>query len=315
VAVFGGDALGVTTSGSFSDAGEHAMQQQLTAPGVRGLDVALGGVRGTLAVSDRYRTAAGNNGQGGDLGHHANPDLLVRHTVNYLLASDVAAGVNGEGPLLDVGSGVGVFSTWLARRLGRTLHVADHDPAVLQLTQRAFPGVTVHNDLAQAPSAAVVTAMEVVEHLPYRDQPQFVDDLMAHVEPGGVLVCSTPDEHRYLGGWSGYEPHVGTLDFAGLETLLRDTTHLPVQVWRISGPGFTLGPLQRVGEPLANRVWAFAQRRAPGLTGRLAGGIGARRRTQSNSFAPAPADDAFSVTTDADGFGTGLLAAVFRPGV
>jgi hypothetical protein len=193
------------------------------------------------------------------------------------------------------------------------LHVADHDPAVLQLTRRAFPGVTVHTDLAQAPTAPVVTAMEVIEHVPYKDQMQFVRDVMTHVEPGGVFVCSTPDERRYLGGWSGYEPHVGTLDFAGLETLLRDATGLHVHIWRISGPGFTLGPLQRVGEPLANRVWAFAQRRAPGLTGRLAGGLGARRRTQSNSFEPAPADDEFSVTTDVDGLGTGLLAAVYQP--
>ena len=289
------------------------MQQLLTAPGVRGLDVALGGVRGTLAVSDRYRTATGANGQGGDLGHHASPDLLVRHTVNYLLASDVAASVNGDGPLLDVGSGVGVFSTWLARRLERTLHVADHDPAVLRLTQRAFPNVTVHSDLDFAPSAAVVTAMEVIEHVPYRDQPRFVSDLMSHVEPGGVLVCSTPDERRYLGGWSGYEPHIGTLDFNGLKTLLRNVTNLPVQVWRISGPGFTLGRLQRVGEPLANRLWALAQRHAPRWTGWLVGGIGERRRMRSNSFEPAPADNAFSVTTDPDGLGTGLLAAVFRP--
>jgi hypothetical protein len=128
-----------------------------------------------------------------------------------------------------------------------------------------------------------------------------------------VLVCSTPDERRYLGGWSGYEPHIGTLDFSGLKTLLRNATNLPVQVWRISGPGFTLGRLQRVGEPLANRLWALAQRQAPRWTGWLVGGIGERRRMRSNSFEPAPADTAFSVTTDPDGLGTGLLAAVFRP--
>jgi hypothetical protein len=247
------------------------------------------------------------------MGHHASPDLLVRHTVNYLLASDIADDVATEGPLLDVGSGVGVFSTWLARRLGRMLHVADHDPAVLRLTQQAFPNVTVHQDLDQAPAAAVVTAMEVIEHVRYADQVSFVRDLMAHVEPGGVLVCSTPDERRYLGGWSGYRPHVGTLDFNSLETLMSGATGLPVQIWRIGGPGFRLGALQRVGEPVANRVWGLVQQYAPGVTGRLAGSLGGRRKTQSNSFAPAPADDAFSVTTDADGLGTGLLAAVFKP--
>jgi hypothetical protein len=289
------------------------MQQQLTTPVVRGLDVALGGVRGTLAVSDRYRTPAGANGQGGDLGHHASPDLLVRHTVNYLLAADIAATVRAEGPLLDVGSGIGVFSTWLARRLGRSLHLADHDTSVLALATRAFPDVTAHADLADAPTVPVVTAMEVIEHIRYREQTGFVNDLMAHVEPGGVLVCSTPDERRYLGGWSGYAPHVGTLDLTGLRTLLHNATGLPVQVWRIAGPGFTLGAVQRVGEPVANRVWGFAQRRAPDLTGRLAGGLGNRRRAQSRNFAPAPADEEFTVTADPDGLGTGLLAAVFRP--
>jgi hypothetical protein len=289
------------------------MQQQLTTPRVRGLDVALGGVRGTMAVSDRYRTSAGLNDQGGDPGHHASPDLVVRHTVNYLLAADIAENIAARGPLLDVGSGIGVFSMWLARRLERGLHLADHDPAVLALANRTFQDITVHSDLTHAPDVPVVTAMEVIEHVPYREQTAFVRDLMAHVEPGGVLVCSTPDERRYIGGWSGYQPHVGTLDFTSLGTLLRNATGLPAHVWRIGGPGFTLSALQRVGEPLANRVWGFAQRRAPELTGRVAGGVGVRRRARSNAFAPAPADELFTVTTDVDGLGTGLLAAVFKP--
>lgn len=289
------------------------MQQQLTTPRVRGLDVALGGVRGTMAVSDRYRTSAGFNDQGGDPGHHGSPDLVVRHTVNYLLAADIAENVTAQGPLLDVGSGIGVFSMWLARRLERSLHLADHDPAVLALAHRTFPDITVHSDLAHAPDVPMVTAMEVIEHVHYREQTAFVRELMAHVEPGGVFVCSTPDERRYIGGWSGYQPHVGTLDFTSLGTLLRNATGLPVHMWRIGGPGFTLSALQRVGEPLANRVWGFAQRRAPELTGRVAGGVGVRRRARSNAFAPAPADELFTVTTDVDGLGTGLLAAVFKP--
>jgi hypothetical protein len=205
-----------------------------------------------------------------------------------------------------------VFSTWLARRLGRSLHLADHDPAVLEHARRAFPDVTVHEDLADAPNAAVVTAMEVIEHVPYNEQMGFIRDLMSHVEPGGVLVCSTPDERRYAGGWSGYAPHIGTLDYAGLNTLLRHATGMDAQVWRIDGPAFQLNTLQRFGEPLANRIWGFAQRRAPHLMGRLVGGIGRHRRAQLKAFTPAPADDAFSVTSDPDGLGTGLLAAVFK---
>ncbi|MBW3605190.1 MAG: class I SAM-dependent methyltransferase [Actinobacteria bacterium] len=287
-----------------------------TPPRVRGLDAALGGVRGTMATVDRYRTTAGTNAEGGDVGHHASADLLVRHTVNYLLAADLAARVEAGGSLVDVGSGVAVFASWLARRLGRPLHVVDHDPRVLALTQRALCDVTTHRELRDAPVAAVVTAMEVLEHLRYVDQTAFVRALLDHVLPGGMLICSTPDERPYLGGWSGYAPHVGTLDADSLRTLLASAGGgLPVAVWRVRGPGFELGRLQKVGEPIANRLWAAAQSRVPAVTHRVAGALGDRRRARSHGFDPGPPEDSFTVTVadDGDTAGTGLIAAVYKP--
>ena len=284
-------------------------------PRPRGLDAALGGVRGAMATLDRYRTTPGTNAQGGDPAHHASPDLLVRHTVNYLLAAEIADEVRIDGPVIDVGSGVGVFSVWLARRLGRPLHLVDHDEHVLRLARRSFGDVATHTDLAEAPTAAVVTAMEVLEHIRYCDQPAFVRSMLDRVAPGGALVCSTPDERRYVGGWSGYAPHVGTLDPASLRTLLHNASGAPVDLWRIDGPGFRLGPVQRIGEPIVNRVWGAAQARVPGLADRIAGGIGRRRRGSGEAFGPGPRDDAFTVTpADAsDGPGTGLLAVVHVP--
>lgn len=284
-------------------------------PRPRGLDAALGGVRGAMATLDRYRTTPGTNAEGGDPAHHASPDLLVRHTVNYLLAADVAEAVDVAGPVLDVGCGVGVFSVWLARRLDRPLHLVDHDEQVLQLARRSFGTVTTHTSLAAAPAAAVVTAMEVLEHVPYGDQPAFVRSMLDRVAPGGVLVCSTPDERRYVGGWSGYAPHIGTLDPQSLRTLLRNGSGVPVDVWRIDGPGFRLRAVQRVGEPIVNRAWGLARERAPGLVDSVAGAIGRRRRNGGDAFGPGPPDDAFTVTpADAsDGPGTGLLAVVHVP--
>jgi len=284
-------------------------------PRPRGLDAALGGVRGAMATLDRYRTTRGTNAQGGDPAHHASPDLLVRHTVNYLLAADIADEVHIDGPVIDIGSGVGVFSVWLARRLERPLHLVDHDEQVLQLAHRSFGDVTTHTDLSEAPTAAVVTVMEVLEHIRYCDQPAFVRAIFDRVAPGGVLVCSTPDERRYVGGWSGYAPHVGTLDPASLRTLLHNACGLPVDVWRIDGPGFRLGRVQRVGEPIVNRVWGAAQARVPGLADRITGALGRRRRGSGDAFGPGPRDDAFTVVpADAsDGPGTGLLAVVRVP--
>lgn len=284
------------------------------APRVDGLDAALGGVRGTLATVERYRTRRGTNTQGGDPAHHASPDLLLRHTVNYLLAADVAASVTVPGPLLDVGSGVAVFSAWLARRLERRLCVADHDPRVLQLARRSFADLTTYEDLADAPAAPVVTAMEVLEHIRYAEQAAFVKALYARVEPGGALICSTPDECTYLGGWSGYAPHVGTLDVDSLRTLLRTGTGAGVDIWRIDGPGFRLRTVQRFGEPIVNRVWGVLQATLPGMTNLVVGAVGRRRRVRSDVFDPGPPDDAFTITPADDcGAGTGLLAVVRKP--
>lgn len=290
--------------------------RRLTTPSVRGLGDAVRGVADALAAVDRHRVSGGN-AEGGDPGHHASPALLVRHTVNYLLAADLADGVAVEGPVLDVGSGVGTFSAWLAGRLERRLHLADHDRTVLAVAERAYPAVTVHDTVSDAPPAAVVTAMEVVEHVPYRDQVAFVRALLSRLRPGGLAVLSTPDEGGYVGGWSGYAPHIGTLGFDGLRTLLRDTTSLPSAVWRIDGPGFRLRPAQRLLEPVANRAWTAVQGAAPTLTGRLVDAVGRRRRAGRDGAAtsppPAPDDAAFTVSADAGGPGTGLFAAVFRP--
>jgi hypothetical protein len=89
-------------------------------------------------------------------------------------------------------------------------------------------------------------------------------------------------------------------------------------VWRIDGPGFRLGRLQRIGEPVANRIWGRAQSLLPRVTHGLAGLLGRRRRGGAATFDPAPPDDAFTVTAadpaSAADAGTGLLAAVHVPG-
>jgi hypothetical protein len=105
------------------------------------------------------------------------------------------------------------------------------------------------------------------------------------------------------------------LDPASLRTLLHNASGAPVDLWRIDGPGFRLGPVQRIGEPIVNRVWGAAQARVPGLADRIAGGIGRRRRGSGEAFGPGPRDDAFTVTPAgaSDGPGTGLLAVVHVP--
>ena len=236
---------------------------------------------------------------------------MVRHVVNYLAAADIAAAVRVDGPLVDVGCGVGSLGAWLAARLGRPLHLVDHDTDVRAVAAAAFPSATVHADVEAAPRAAVVTAMEVLEHVEPPDQAPFVGALVDLLAPGGVLVVSTPDESGYPGGWSGYPPHVGPVTFSTLAHLLEDTGQ-PAMVWRITGPGFTLSRTGRLLHPVGNRIWGWLAANSPRLTHRLEAAAGRASRLRPHRLQPLP-PDVFHVDQDPQGPGTGLIGVVWRP--
>lgn len=268
-----------------------------------------------LAAQDRLndvRERVHRNSDGGDAGHQWDHGLVVRHAVNYAVAVEQASAVTEPGPLVDVGAGAGGFSVWAGGQLGRSLVVVDQDPSHRELAAKAFPDVTVHSSMAVVDAAPVVFCMEVIEHIRREAQRRFVLDLGALVRPGGMLLMSTPDESGYLGGWSGYVPHVATLDASGLDALLR--TALPdwqVDVLRIQGPGFDLSRLGSVGVPVANRVWSATQRRLPRAAHELshrASQLGRRRPA-----AAAPQPEAFSVGPADNGEGTGMVARAVRP--
>lgn len=279
----------------------------------------------------REQVAGGSaNTHGGDPGLHRNRSTVVRHAVNYLVAveaaravagggpaADGAAGQHLEGPVVDVGAGTGAFSPLLAERLGRTLHVVDIDPWHTALAAAAFPGTEAHTDLSRAPRGAVVTAMEVIEHLQPADQLGFVASLAAAVLPGGALVMSTPDESGYPRGWSGYAPHVGQVDAAGLARAVREGTGgWPVTVLRIGGPTFSLTRAGALVQGVANRLWT----RASGLVAPLepvATGL-LHRVTRDRPPADVPAEGSWTVAEVGPGdggwrAGTGLVAVATRP--
>lgn len=217
----------------------------------------------------RARAAGGRavNTEGGDPASHGSPTLLARHLGHYLAAAEVVGGRADR--LVDVGSGTGAFTGWLGERLGADVTVVDHDPDVLALAGEVAGAATVA-DLGEVSSAPLVTAMEVLEHIPPRDQPDFCAALLGALAPDGVLVVSTPDESLYPGGWSGYAPHVGCVTAGQLVTLLADAGAGSVDVRRLVGGPYDTSPARRLVEAVGNRVWARLQSAAPGLADRLA---------------------------------------------
>ncbi|TXR52909.1 class I SAM-dependent methyltransferase [Quadrisphaera setariae] len=270
----------------------------------------------------RARVAGGAaNTHGGDPGLHRNRSTVVRHAVNYLVAvraAQLAAPAEAvAGPVVDVGAGTGAFSPLLAERLGRELHVVDTDPRHTALAAAAFPGTGVHTDLEEAPRGAVVTAMEVIEHIEPRHQVPFVASLAAAVLPGGALVLSTPDESGYPRGWSGYAPHVGPVDAAGLaRAVSQGTGGWPVTVLRVDGPTFSLTPVGALVQGTANRAWNLVSGVAAGLEPRVTGLL--HRVTKDRPAAAVPPEGSWRVLPvggDDGGWrgGTGLLAVATAP--
>ncbi len=216
----------------------------------------------------RAATRSGANAEGGDPASHASPTLLARHLGHYLAAAEVAGG--GADRLVDVGCGTGAFTGWLGERLGADVTVVDHDPDVLAVAAEVAHARTTARELADVDPAPLVTAMEVLEHIPPDDQPGFCKALVGTLAPDGVLVLSTPDESLYPGGWSGYAPHVGCVTAGELATLLLDAGAGRVDVHRVVGGPYDTPPLRRWLEAVGNRVWTRVRTAAPTLAERLA---------------------------------------------
>ena len=217
--------------------------------------------------------------------------------------------------MLDVGSGTGALTAWVAARLGSELHLVDRDPGVRRVALAAFPHAHVHATLDEVPRATVglVTAMEIIEHIAPAEQHDFVTALVSRVEPGGLLVLSTPDESGYTGGWSGYAPHIGCLDAAGLTRVLRTAApDADVSVWRLEGDPFHLGPVRRVVQPLANRLWTAVGPLLGSVAHRVAGPAASLANLARTHAGPELAPEVHAVPAS-EGAGTGLIGVVHVP--
>lgn len=250
------------------------------------------------------------NVEGGDVGGVGSAQLVARHVANYQVATEAARALGAPpGAILDVGCGVGALSAWAAEVLDRALVLCDQDVDVVTFGGETF-SVPAQTDLAETPPAAVVLAMEVLEHVPPDAQRPFVDLLWQHVEPGGLLVVSTPDETRYPGGWSGYAPHVGCVSPEQLHDLLASATGADVRVHRLDGGPFDLSWPRRVLERVANSTWTAVQSWLPGPADTLA-----RRGRRQEALSLEQLERArtpFRLVPPATGSGTGLFAVVQR---
>lgn len=271
-------------------------------------------VAGALPFLNRAITRSHDvalNVEGGDVGGFGSATLVARHVANYQAAMEAVLALGApDGPVLDVGCGVGALSAWVANRLGRDLLLCDQDADVVAFGGATFD-VAALTDLADAPRAPVVLAMEVLEHVPPAAQRAFLVTTWDRVADGGLFVLSTPDETSYPGGWSGYAPHVGCVTPRQLHDLLATTTGTPPTVLRLEGGPYALSVGRRLLERLANRTWTGVQRALPGVARTVASRGGRQDELALADLEPALTP--FRAVSPRHGTGTGLLAVVRRP--
>jgi SAM-dependent methyltransferase len=122
----------------------------------------------------------------------------TRERVRGLLAEYVPL-LAEHAPVLDLGAGRGELLE-LLRDAGVAAHGVDNDAGMVAAARERSVEVTDAdlNDhlLQQAPGAlGAVTAIHVVEHLPYQQLVALLANARRALRPGGILVCETINPH------------------------------------------------------------------------------------------------------------------------
>ncbi len=98
--------------------------------------------------------------------------------------------------LLDLGCAAGHDTAWFSRKAQATYGLDCSESAIAE-ARRNYPGITfIHGSSTSLPFQDnffdAVTFIEVLEHLPYRDEKPTIREIHRVLKPGGVLILSTP---------------------------------------------------------------------------------------------------------------------------
>ena len=117
------------------------------------------------------------------------------HAMNPMRIGWIIGRLPGPGTLLDVGCGAGLASEALAQ-YGHAVTGIDAAPATIAVAREHagelpidYRVATTSDLVAEQRSFAVITALEVIEHVP--DPAGFLRDLAALLQPGGRVFVST----------------------------------------------------------------------------------------------------------------------------
>ena len=139
------------------------------------------------------------------------PGIIKEHVIRYKYATDKILEISKEeSPLIvDLASGRGygsdilsqVFkkSTVIGLEIGKD-YIKQAQDKYGQIDKDNHPHF-VSADVRQTPlqkeTADAVTAFEIIEHLPEKDQPHFVQEIARILKPGGLAFISIPKRYSF----------------------------------------------------------------------------------------------------------------------
>lgn len=120
---------------------------------------------------------------------------------------DLQAGAN----LADLGCGTGFLLYWLAGHQGLRVHGVDACESQTSIASMAVPSANIAvgdiRDFLRTSHRkyTVIFCMDVLEHMETDDICfEAMRDILAALEPGGVLICRVPNAAHILGTYSRY---------------------------------------------------------------------------------------------------------------
>ena len=160
---------------------------------------------------------------------HDDPRRLAFTLARYKF---VAKMLSGKRRVLEVGCG-DAFASRIVKQEVAALTVIDFDPVFIQdVAERADPAwpitAAVHDVLA-APFAGIfdgIYSLDVLEHIAAEQEPRFMTNVLASLDPGGALIVGMPSlESQTYASPQSKEGHVNCKSGKDLKDLLGGYFH------------------------------------------------------------------------------------------
>ncbi|HKY32198.1 MAG TPA: class I SAM-dependent methyltransferase [Candidatus Polarisedimenticolia bacterium] len=175
--------------------------------------------------------------------------MFQEHVSRYWWAGDSAAGLD----VLDCATGKG-YGAHILAGVARSVLAVDLNPASLQAASALFgrPGLEFRaHDVLKLDELGrrfdLITAFEIIEHIPPETTSRFLEGLAACLRPGGRVLLSTPNHDVVVkSGSSIPEFHINNFAPAALRAALREHFEQVTMLGQFRRRGPLYGALLRV---------------------------------------------------------------------